>query len=144
MELTQFLEKKLKGSSLDIKEFSKLIFGHLTEDWQQLQLLKVLTEQDLLPKDIAVDQEYWVDQYVLNSWAFDTAATKAIGLINADGLIKVRIKTINVYKGNSLEVSYKAIKKAGGNPEWLVTDISQISTRKKHCDFPFEDFGSMD
>jgi hypothetical protein len=110
-DLWNLLSNQLRPSP--VKEaLMDLINAHMGEHFQKEQLYKTLVGVSIVPQGIEIGDQYWVENYNLQSWNFDKAKMKEEHLI-VEGYVLCTVGEINPYKESPIGVTYTYIDGTG-------------------------------
>ncbi len=110
-DLWNLLSNQLRASP--VKEaLMNLINAHMGEHFQKEQLYKTLVGVSIVPQGFEIGDQYWVENYNLQSWNFDKAKMKEELLI-VEGYVLCTVNGIQPYKESPIGVTYTYIDGTG-------------------------------
>ncbi len=110
-DLDVLLKAQLKTSSVK-DALVKLINSHMSERFQKEQLYRTLIGVSIVPQGVEIGDQYWVENYNLQSWNFDKVKMKEELLI-VENYVLCTVDCINPYKESPIGVKYNYIDSTG-------------------------------
>lgn len=132
-EVLELLDKQIRESAVKA-QLKELFAAHLSEDYQMVQLYKVLTGISLKPS-IKVGETFWVKYHMLSSWKFDKVKMREKKLLVEDCVL-CEVIEINQYYEAPLKVKYSYIDDKDDIREDTY-DLKESALTLKNEDLPF-------
>ena len=132
-EVLELLDKQIKESAIKAP-LKELLAAHLSEDYQMVQLYKVLTGISLKPT-VKVGETFWVKNHILSSWKFDKPKMRERKILVEDCVL-CEVVEINQYNDAPLKVRYSYVNDADEVKE-ETSNVKESALTLKNEDLPF-------